>query len=256
MTAPNVTSETPAPALNTPNPQSNSELEELRRTNAQILQQNAQIMNLLMQNQSRPAAPAPEPVIEIPKISGQEFLDAPIDHIDRVVTARAQKIAQDLNNQLAPVNNFILQQQRHQQIQNIVAQMKMSGGYQHLNIPAVEQVFVATLSAANNIDQNVIAIAYNAAVGSAVSSGAFQQPTQVTVPNNPPAPQVPNIPAHLQPTSRAPQDNSITTLPPLDENQSRIAKERGWSHAKAAYMYDKITFEQYKKIDPNAKEKY
>jgi hypothetical protein len=159
-------------------------------------------------------------------------------------------------SQLTPINEFVSQTKRYSAVDGIVSQMKGNPTFNQLNDPRVEQAFRQALANhSGEVNTTTVTNLYIYAAG-AVATGVYggnvsSPPANNNPPNNPP-PRNPD-PAHIRPDPRPGNQASDIRLPALDANQMRIAKERGWSHARAAYMNKLITQETYQKVEPQGK---
>jgi hypothetical protein len=234
--------------LNTGTPPSDDPvLAEMRLANARMFElisrQGQQIEGLTQQVQG--AVRTVQTPQEAP-VTAEEFHADPVTHLER----RDQKILAAISQQLAPVNYNIQQQQKQQNIEAWISNNINNPFYSDLAVPAVKQAFVASLMAANgNIEIGTINFAYFAAVGSAKANGQLNANTVI------PQPKIDEtVPAHLRSTP-ARRDNtpSISSLPALDANEAKLASERGWSQARACYMYGKIDEATYIKLEPTGK---
>lgn len=226
-------------------PRLDSFMDEVRRTNQAILDR----LNTPPQQQ--------QPQKQAPQYNDDDFREKPAtvisDLVSHAVTSAVDKLKSDINSQLSPVNEWIGQSRRSSATDGIISQLKGSPAFNRLNEPAVEQAFRLALSQySGEINVQSMTNLYIYSIGAAGLGLGQNTPNQQLAPSNFQPPNQ-NIPAHLRPDPRPANNAGNIGLPPLDQNQQRIAKERGWSHARAAYMNKLISSEQYQKIEPQGK---
>lgn len=214
-----------------------------------VIAQQARILELL-EKQATPAAPiAPQY-----QPTDDDFREKPAEVISRLVNqaveTHSSRLVNDINKQLTPINDYIGQGRREQSANGIIAQLKGNPHFAKLSEPAVEQAFrQALMNYTGNVDVNVVGQLYLMAVGSA-NLGFVTNPTTS---QSPAAPR--NTPAYIPPDNKQ-RTSSSGGLPALSADQAQIAKSNGWSHARACYMYELITEEQYKQLEPNGRLKF
>jgi hypothetical protein len=211
-----------------------------------LQQQNAAILQSLGGlNKSEPPPRREEP---LPEINGTEFLEKPVPIIHDVVGRQVNKLKDDLNAQLQPFAEFMLSTQREKVAAAYIERMEgLPAAYPHIGNPLVRRMVKEAIATAPQINDQFVHAVYMTAVGQAFSTGQINtEPPKEKKEDK-------TVPAHLRPTSPNVSGAAPAILPELDENQKRIARERGWSPARASYMFQLITAEAYKKLEPDGK---
>ena len=149
------------------------------------------------------------------------------EFFDRPRTATAEIVRAEIASQVAPLNQFVQQQQRQQIIFTLKGQMRqMPQQYPYVN--QIEGLMDQVLQNAQVINGDVMAMAYNTALGYYVNGGGQLGTPQA--PNTPqtPAPTTPvtPIPAHVRPSAppAAPSNTRTPAKRTLNENEKRIAR--------------------------------
>lgn len=193
--------------------------------------------------------PAPPPA-QAPSFTEDDMRERPAEVISTLVNhgvnSAVDKLRKDITSQLTPVNEFIGRTQRQTLADQIIGQLKGNPAFSRLSEPNIEQAFRSSLSGyTGNIDINSMTNLYIYSVGMA---------SVVPVQNPPNNPNQNSDPAHLRPDpSPNRNQNTFQGLPPLTENEAKLARQNGWSHARACYAWQKISWEQYQKIEPTGK---
>lgn len=218
-------------------------------------QQQSEVNRAILERLERLTTNTQPPPPPPPQFSEEEFRENPASALASLVDHRmntaVDKLKNDILGQLAPVNQFIAQTQRTSILGDFINQLKQNPSFGHLNDPRVEQMFRQFVSTfQGNLDYQNAANLYTMAVGAVtVNLGPIGQnnPINQQQSNQPP-------PAHIRPDPRPNGNNTnVPTIPPFNENEITIMKQRGWSPARAAYGFGKITGEQYLKLEPNGK---
>lgn len=200
-------------------------------------------------NTNQSQQPAPEPL-------------QPADILNNPEVFRS-RINQDMQAQMAPVNNYMAELQRRDSYH----QQKLLLKSQNPNLgPAFAQIetlldsrFITNPNlqpTQANIIQEVKII-----LAEIMLSGGFQNGNQSQQPNNPGNPQQPSqgnqgqpnnqqqgrpsdmLPPHLRPSNRSANNNPGSqnqeiTMEQLDENERRLAREGGWTASEFVRMRD------------------
>lgn len=213
-------------------------VDQLAQQMQALREQNERIFAALERNNSPKETPLPE-------VSGTEFLDNPVSHVNSVVERQVTKLGEDLRKQMEPFAQYMVQNQRMQFVENVLAEMDSNTTtFKHIKNAFVRNIVKQALTAAPQVNQQFVYAVYKTAVGEAYESGKLTEQSNSNAPI---------VPAHLRPDGSSGTSDGAAGLPALDENQKLIARQRGWSHARACYMNQLITAEQYKKIEPNGK---
>ena len=213
----------------------------------------AQIQELSRVNQllvERLNAPAPAPEPRAPTFTEDDMRERPAEVISTLVNhgvnTAVDKLRKDITNQLTPVNEFIGQSRRQTFADQIISQLKGNPAFSRLNEPNIEASFKNALNQYNgNVDINSMTNLYIYSLG--LASVAPVQNTPINNNQNQDS-------AHLRPDpSPNRNQNSFQGLPPLTQNENTIARQNGWSHARACYAWGKISWDQYQKLEPTGK---
>lgn len=223
-------------------------MQEVRARNDNIEQQLGALTRALSE---RPAVPNPTPT---QNFDPEDMVTRPAEVIGAIVDSKVSKLRDDISSQLRPLNEFVVSSAKRQAIDKLKSQLKGIIAYQHLNNPAVESAFDAMLMSSNEINNATVQLAYVSAIGAATlqNPGSFSSPNPNPNPSPNPNPgNPPYVPPNPNPNNR-PAGN-LPALPPLDENEEKLRKEYGYSHARMAFGVGKIDKATYLKYEPNAK---
>lgn len=183
---------------------------------------NADLQRQLDEMRKVPAAPAtPE--------QEKEFFDRPR-------TATAEIVRQELERQVAPLNNFVAQTQRTNTIAVLKQQMRQMP-QQFPYAAQVEQTLDSILAQYPQITPDIVAMAYNQAVGYYIHNGGqLNTPT----PTPTPTPNVPTPPHVRSGSAPAPRPVNIKKHRDLNENEKRIARFRNMTDAEYVAWTDGV----------------
>ena len=234
----------PTNTQNTDAPTSDDILARMEAQNRAVLEQMNDLRNFVQttvgqlsvtpQNQP-PEDPIPE------TLTGQEFMENPGKYLNIL----KNNVIRDLNAQIAPANRAIAETARDRAIANLMTTLEANTAYKHIKNEYVRANFLSSLSGVNEINASIVNLLYHAAVGAAETAGKLNPSSSGGDPTS-------RLPAHLPPASRG-TVNGRPNLPPLSSMEETIRKSRGWSHARAALMFGKISETDYKKLEPEGK---
>lgn len=226
-------------------------MDEQRRVNNQIVESLQRLSNPPQQQRQEPE----------PTFTEDQFRENPAGVIgtivERRIAAASDRLRNDVNSQLAPINNYIVQNQRTAFADNLINQLKNNPQFSRLSEPAVAAAFKQGVSGyTGEMSYAAAANIYIYALGYLSQNPQQFQQNNTSPINTPPIntpPQDPPPSAHIRPDAAPVQQRNGIRLPALDENQNRIMRERGWSHARAAYCFKLISPADYQKIEPTGK---
>lgn len=213
-----------------------AQMEEIRRVNSQLVQQ---------------LATKPEPREEpLPQVTGTEFLDNPVNHINTIVERRINKLNEDLSKQLEPFANYMVVQQKERMANVFISEMEGNANYPHISNPFVRRIVTEGILSAPNPTPQYVHATYLTAVGLAYTQGKLESSGNKSAEPKTPTP---NVPAHIRPSGSSGGDAGKSVGFIFDENERTIMRQRKWSDARAAYAFGRITAEEYLKLEPNGK---
>jgi len=168
------------------------------------------------------AIPTPTPAAEPDAVDPNKFWNNPEDRIRNLIKEEIQTISQPLNLQLAENKINLMKQTVASEYGDAFGQME----------PFVDNLIAQAQATGTEVNKAVIEFAAAAAYGNLIKTGAL---TTVPTPTPPTGDNNVTVP-HMRPSPGVPPENLKETpkLRPLTENEARLAREQGMSHA--AYL--------------------
>lgn len=223
----------------------NATLRALQEQNAAIVANMSNFANLVAGNAKPAQAQEPDP-----EITGQEFLENPTQHLRRLMEKSTSRITFDLQKQMEPLIQYMTASQRKDMANDYIAQMESNGSYTHISNPKVKAFVREAIMNAPQVNAQFVNAVYFTAIGQLVASGGSLDNNE---PKKEEKKEPKKTPAYMPPSGSGKSNSESPASFTFDENQNRLIRERGWSQARAAYMFEMISPEQYKKLEPEGK---
>ena len=206
----------------------------LNAYSAQLLEQARENRRLREQLEAQRVTPPAPPTAD----EERAFFDKPRAATEEIVR-------RELQTQVAPINAFVQNMQRGQLIAQLKQQMRQLP-QQFPYVAQVEQLLDQLLANSPTIDPNVVAAAYNQAVGYYVSQGGTLTRENPAPVNNQPNNQVPSapLPAHVRSSPPAPprvNETGKKQLRQLNENEKKIARSRKMTDAEYLFWTEEVS---------------
>lgn len=188
----------------------------------QLLAESRRGASLAQENERLRSAPQTPPAanVEPTDEEEQEFFKKPVSTIKRLVKA-------EVESTVRPLNAFTANIERNNVIERAKEQMRGNpSAFPYISIPEVESYMDQMIASAKGLDANIFVLAYNTAVGYAISNGVeLKKGATPTTPSNRSTSVPSPTPPYVRPTAPAPVNApGAKKLRALSEAERKIAR--------------------------------